>query len=143
LIQAIIHIVKSLHAKSKIDEMEQFYANEREALANRQKPLTKFDKVNNLILENLNNPQFSIESLADEMEVSTRTIGRIVQKKTKMNTIDWIIKHRMNKAKFLLDQTLCESPQEVAQNVGYTNYSYFSKVYEETFGKSPQSYFTP
>jgi len=107
-----------------------------------ESPKSQFEVIDHIIETNLRNPQFSIESLAEEVGVSSRTIGRVVRKETDLSTINWIISKRMKKAQFLLEQNLCESPQEVAQNIGYSNYSYFVKVYLEHVGKTPQEYFS-
>lgn len=99
------------------------------------------DRIEQVILRNLDNPQFSVEFLAEELEVSARTIGRHVKKATGKTTIEWIVSQRLSKAKALLEQKIYNTPHQVSKKVGYTNYSYFSKVYQEQYGKSPDSYY--
>ena len=51
----------------------------------------------------------------------------------------YILRRRMHKAKKLLKVT--DLPiSEIANNVGFSDYNYFSRVYKKTYGKSPKYY---
>ena len=141
----IVGIKDHLDTKLSMKEMKDLMRVGSEtppgASATPDKTLTAFNKINEVILGNLNNPQFSIDYLADELNISSKTIGRYIKKVTNMTTIEWIVNQRLKKAKALLEHNMLDNPKDVAKHVGYSNYSYFSKVYTEKFGKSPESYF--
>ena len=58
-------------------------------------------------------------------------------KETGIGVSEYIRKRRMHKAKKLLKNTK-KPVWEVAQEVGFEDYTYFSRVFKNTYGKSPR-----
>ena len=57
----------------------------------------------------------------------------------KMGIAAYIRRRRMHRAKKLLKTTEL-SVAEIAEQVGFSDYNYFSRVYKKTYGKSPKRY---
>ncbi len=96
-------------------------------------------KVKETILEQLSNEQLSVESLAEDIGLSRVQLYRKVSALTGMSVNELIRKLRLQKAALLLGQNWGPVSQ-VAYEVGFSNLSYFSKVFKEEFGVLPSEY---
>ena len=88
------------------------------------------------------------EHLGENIEIgvlcSTLDVGRtklyeIFRTELKMGISKYIIRRRLHKAKKLLKTTEL-TIADVASNVGFSDYNYFSRVYKKQYGKSPKHY---
>ncbi|WP_170252563.1 hybrid sensor histidine kinase/response regulator transcription factor [Adhaeribacter aerolatus] len=86
----------------------------------------------------LANADFAVEQMADNMNVSTRTLHRKLAALTDMNANTLIRTYRLNKAAMLLREG--HSVSEVAELTGFEGLSYFSKCFKEQFSVSPSQY---
>ena len=91
------------------------------------------------ILNQLSDEQLSVESLAEEIGMSRVQLYRKVSALTGMSVNEMIRKLRLQKAAQLLGQAWGPVSQ-VAYEVGFSNLSYFSKVFKEEFGVLPSEY---
>ena len=84
----------------------------------------------------LNDSEFSVESLSEEMNMSRAQLFRKTKTLMGVSPVELIRHIRLRKAKQMLlntDMTI----QQVAYSVGFTSPSYFSKCYREYFGTTP------
>jgi signal transduction histidine kinase/DNA-binding response OmpR family regulator/ligand-binding sensor domain-containing protein len=96
-------------------------------------------RVKEKILERLSDEQLSVESLADDIGISRVHLYRKVSGLTGLSVNELIRKLRLQRAAQLLGQQWGPVSQ-VAYEVGYSNLSYFSKVFKEEFGALPSEY---
>jgi len=73
------------------------------------------------------------------VHVSSGYLGRIFKKETGLALTDYIIKKRVAVAKQLLTKTSL-SVTDVSARVGITYSSYFTKIFKEQVGMTPQEY---
>ena len=78
-------------------------------------------------------------TLADMVYLSADHLARIFKKETGETLVKYITDKRINAAKELLSDTKTPIAQ-VASEVGYDNYSYFTKIFKEKIGVSPGDY---
>ena len=78
-------------------------------------------------------------TLADMVYLSADHLARIFKKETGETLVKYITDKRINAAKELLSDTKTPIAQ-VASEVGYDNYSYFTKIFKEKTGFSPGDY---
>jgi signal transduction histidine kinase/DNA-binding response OmpR family regulator len=90
------------------------------------------NKVKETILERMSDEQLSVESLADDIGMSRVQLYRKVSALTGMAVNELIRKLRLQRAAQLLSQNWGPVSQ-VAYEVGFSNLSYFSKVFKEDF----------
>jgi two-component system response regulator YesN len=93
------------------------------------------DKVKNYILLNITQ-DFSRQEMADYLELSPDYIVKLFKKETGISIADFIVQERINNAKNLLVKTeipICD----IALLVGYSNFSYFSKVFKKATDSNP------
>ena len=87
------------------------------------------------------NEDLSVEELAEKVYISSAHLSRLFKKKHGMTLIDYITRERMLLAKELLADTDM-SVTMISAKTGYANYSYFTKLFKKTFGKTPRDYRT-
>ena len=97
------------------------------------------NNVKEKILERLSDEQLSVESLAEDMGMSRVQLYRKISGLTDISVNELIRKLRLQRAAQLLQQKWGPVSQ-VAYEVGFSNLSYFSKVFKEEFGVLPSEY---
>ncbi len=92
--------------------------------------------LNKNISDNLDNPNFSVENLAESMHVSRVQLYRKVKAIFNENVSDYINNFRLEQSKvFLQDSQLTIS--EIAYKNGFSSPNYFSTVFKNKYGVSP------
>lgn len=91
------------------------------------------------ILKNISNADLSVSVLAEHFFLNPIYLNRIFKKEKGINISQWIIQERMKLAAHLL-----ELPGAVAINValevGYPNYPYFSTTFKKYYHCTPSQY---
>jgi YesN/AraC family two-component response regulator len=96
-------------------------------------------KINRIIDEKYVDDFFSLDYLADTIGMSTAYMCRIYKQYTGSTIIDVLAGKRMNKARELLISTEL-SVNEIASKVGYTNSTYFYRVFKKENGVTPNEF---
>lgn len=97
------------------------------------------ERVMRSIQENIANPDFSVESLAEAVGLSRVQLHRKLKELTGLPASDLIRNVRMKHAATLLKENKVNIAQ-VAYAVGYTNQTYFSTCFRKYWGVSPTDY---
>jgi len=96
-------------------------------------------RINELIQRHYANPNLSLNWLADELDLSPSYVGRVYKQITMKAPVDVIASVRMEKALELLSQTH-RSIAEIAELTGFTNSSYFYRMFKKHFGQTPTDF---
>lgn len=137
--------------KAQVASIIENRANVREKL--RQAPLVYFkqntndshenadfvERLNNFILQNMSDENFSIDSLSREFAISRTNFQKKIKSITGITPNDYIKLIRLNKSAELLS-TGKYRINEVCLEVGFNTPSYFSKCFYEHFGKLPKDF---
>lgn len=99
---------------------------------------TIVNQVKKLIAENLSS-DIQRDELAAEVHISPGHLTRIFKKEEGIALSDYIIKKRIFVSKQLLRKTAL-SITAIASRVGFAYASYFTKVFKEQVGMTPQEY---
>ena len=110
-----------------------------EGMENMENPAQIVERVKKLIAENLSDGNFQRDELAAMAHISPGYLGRIFKKETGMSLTDYIIKRRITVAKQLLAKTNLPVTR-ISGRVGITYSSYFTKLFKEQVGMTPQEY---
>ncbi len=97
------------------------------------------EKLNETVDEHIDNSNFGVDWLADEMDLSTRHLRRRLKEVTRLSPAGFIRTRRLQHAAALLEEG-ADTISDVAAAVGYRDPSYFSRLFRETFGCSPTEY---
>lgn len=90
------------------------------------------------VLQNLSNPQFNIDDLADRMGVSRKTLYRKVRGYAGLSANQFIQEIRLLHTRNLIERGEYRTLREIAQAVGLRSADYLSRLYRERFGKPPR-----
>ena len=81
----------------------------------------------------------SLHSIAKEIGFNSVYLSTLFKKETGMNFKEFLVNHRINKGKELLVDTM-ETVPWIAEQVGYKDARYFSKVFTKNVGLTPNEY---
>lgn len=96
-------------------------------------------QVQAVIEKHMENSNFGVDWLADEMNLSTRQLQRKVRAVTDLSAGGYIRMIRLERASQLLAQQW-GNVSEIAYKVGFQDAKYFSGLFKQTFGSSPTEY---
>ncbi len=111
------------------------------ALAQQSQDLDKHDIAGRALrlLQQSTDPQISLSQIAARMNLHPVTVSKLIKQDTGRNFVDHLIDYRMRMGKKMLLET--NKPVfEIALDIGYSDFRYFSKVFKKTFGEAPQEY---
>lgn len=97
------------------------------------------EALNEVVDAHIDNSNFGVDWLADEMDLSTRHLRRRLKEVTRLSPAGFIRTRRLQHAASLLQKGM-DTISDVAEAVGYRDASYFSRLFRETFGCSPTEY---
>lgn len=103
-----------------------------------QQDMRFMERMQEAITENLRDEDFSIDILAEQLNMSRSSFYRKIKALTGQTPTDYLKTARMNEAARLLREG-CRS-SEVCERVGFTSSSYFAKCFRAQFGVLPKDY---
>lgn len=112
--------------------------NANKPLGLNQQDLIFIDNLQKSVKDNLRDEEFSIDTLAEQLNLSRSSFYRKIKAITGMSPNDYLKTARLNEAARLLSSGLRSS--EVAERVGFTSSSYFAKCFRAQFGCLPKDY---
>ncbi len=93
------------------------------------------------IRENYTNEDISLKSVAAHVNLSPTYFCSLFKKETGMNFSDYLSKVRIDKSAELLKRT-SKTISEIAFEVGFSDYRYFSQIFKKFKGETPREYHT-
>lgn len=97
------------------------------------------ERLTAIVNEQLTNPDFSVEALAQAANLSRAQLHRKLKALTQTTATNFIQDIRLTKAARLLTQTE-QSVTQVAFAVGFENPSYFAKLFKDRYGVLPSQF---
>lgn len=147
------YLHKPFHAKEltiRVKKLIELRVQLREKLL--QSPLTKItplegnpvenqfiEQVSRLVNQQLGNPSFGVDQLADEIGLSKSQLNRKIKSITELTTNKYIQYIRLQKARELLEKE-DKNVSEVTYLVGFSSVAYFVKCFKGHFGETPGAY---
>jgi DNA-binding response OmpR family regulator len=110
--------------------------HEEEVLSGDEKFLTTITQI---IEAEMTNPDLNVSVLSEKSGYSLKQVYRRIKSLTGQTAVDYIRSVRLRKAAMLLSRKTF-TVAEVMYMVGFSNHSYFSKRFQEMFGKTPREY---
>ncbi|UAB84134.1 substrate-binding domain-containing protein [Zunongwangia sp. SCSIO 43204] len=96
-------------------------------------------RLNSIIKDNIQNPNFNVENLAESLNISRVQLYRKVKALVGISISDYITNFKLETSKELLkDSSL--SISEVAYNSGFSSPSYFSTTFKNKYKVTPVTY---
>ena len=130
LLELINRVMVQIRKEEQFDRQQEiscFHENQTDAL------------LGDILSQMRDNPGgVSLKALSESWGVSPSYISILFKDKTGHNFKDYLLDCRMKRAKELLAEG---SPAaEICENLGYSDYDYFSKSYKKYYGESPAEY---
>jgi two-component system response regulator YesN len=97
------------------------------------------DKALKIIHERYFDKKLSLQSIANELDITFYYLSRLFKKEMNTNFMDYLTNVRIDKAKELLDSTELKNA-EIADKVGFYDYRYFSQVFRKKCKMTPTEY---
>ena len=97
------------------------------------------DRIMKCINGNLDNPDFNVEKLTEEVGISRAQLHRKMKEIAGVSTGEFIRNLRLEQAARLLEEGKINITQ-VAYSVGFNNQTHFSTVFKKHFGTTPTEY---
>ena len=94
------------------------------------------DRFRTILQQNLNDADFNVERIGEEMGMSRVQLYRKIKSLTGMTPVELLRKSRLARGKQILESSE-RSVSEVAYEVGFTSPSYFAKCFKDEFGITP------
>lgn len=127
---------EQIHAAAKIMEACTSYIIYKELITPENDKIFEAAKA---YIESHLHEDLSVEQLCKELQIGRTKLYEIFRNELKMGISKYILRRKMHRAKKLL-KTTDLSISEIAYNVGFSDYNYFSRVYKKIYGKSPKHY---
>lgn len=98
------------------------------------------EKAKNYIELNYSNPNISLEEICERIYINPSYLSKVFKKEIKYSVIEYLTDFRMKKSKQIMDEHKDIQISHVANEVGYSDPFYFSKLFKKHFGISPSKY---
>ena len=108
------------------------------AAAFNQQDMRFMEKLQKMVADNMRDEEFSIDMLAEQMNMSRSSFYRKIKALTDMTPVDYLKMRRIEQAALLLKQGY--RINEVAERAGFTSSSYFAKCFKARFGVLPKDF---
>ncbi|WP_287022346.1 helix-turn-helix domain-containing protein [Cohnella sp.] len=95
-------------------------------------------KIKTYVLEHLDQ-ELSREELASYVYLNPAYLSRLFRKETGMVLTEYILREKMRRASELLLAS-DRSISEIAESLGYGNFSYFARLFRKVYGVTPHEY---
>lgn len=96
-------------------------------------------KLNEIITDNINDPDLDVSLIADQLCISRSLLFSKLKALTGMGVVDYIKAERINRA-VLLMKTTSLSLTEISEQIGFSTLRYFSRVFKEAKGIIPSEF---
>lgn len=95
------------------------------------------NRIDQILEQEMINPNFNVELLAKSMGMSQRQLFRKMKAQTQLTPLQYLRQLRLNRSHQLLQSGTCRTVKEAAFQVGYMNTGYYIQHFERTFGCRP------
>lgn len=121
-------------------------AREEQVIGTAQAPASSLDmsaddqllrKAEAYVAQHIDNPELRVDGLAEALSQTPRNLSRMLRKLTGMTPVQFVLELRLLRARRLLELKTYTTVSEVQHAVGIESASYFSRKFQERFGKRP------
>lgn len=100
---------------------------------------TFLKKLNEIVVANMQNPDFCLDNMASLLNMSRSSLNRKIKGVLDMTPNDYIRLERLKKAAQLMQEGDCMI-NEICYMVGFNTPSYFTKCFQKQFGILPKDF---
>lgn len=107
-------------------------------------PAVNNEKINEVILHILNNPESDLKqkTIASELYINSSYLSTVFSVQTQLRFIDYLTMVKLKRAGWLLQNTSMRVT-EIAERLDYKDIGYFSRMFKKQYGVTPTEYRIP
>lgn len=135
---SLLRMRQSFYEKMRQVEGTQAVAGMESEFGMSEQDIQFMKRLQELVRQNMRFEEFSIDILAEQMNMSRSSFYRKIKALTDMTPVDFMKTQRLERAAQLLRQG--QRITEVADQVGFTSSSYFAKCFRAKYGVLPKDY---
>lgn len=124
--------LKEVFASMKSDDNQIIATNEQDKKT--------IEKATSIVLNNIDNPDFNIDTFAEMMHMGRSSLFTKLKEVTGQTPKDFITEIRLKQALALLKERFEMSITDIAFAVGFSDSSYFIKLFKTNYGVTPHQY---
>ena len=124
--------------RRNIDKSSSDDEDNRQQFGLNQQDMLFMEKLQQMVADNMRDEEFSIDMLAEQMNMSRSSFYRKIKALTDMTPVEYLKMRRIEQAAAFLRQGF--RINEVAERVGFTSSSYFAKCFKARFGVLPKDF---
>ena len=98
----------------------------------------QIEKLKSCLVDHLADPAFNVSELAAANGMSEATLRRRIEGATGMTAAQWMRGLRIESARELAKQQVCQTVSELAATVGFRSAPYFVRLFKAEFGMHPK-----
>ncbi|GGZ81777.1 hybrid sensor histidine kinase/response regulator transcription factor [Algibacter mikhailovii] len=129
-----------LSRKSLIEKFRKDIIIEPKAIAATSADELFLEKVFNVVMENLSNPDFSVYNLADMLNMSRSILYKKIKALTGQSIYDFIKTIKLKHAGQLLVSRKDLNISQIAYEIGFVDLKHFRKLFKNLFNELPSEY---
>jgi len=129
------HLSSKYHSKEKLCNLLNYVLFELLDVVFLQSNHTEVIRIEKFIEENITQ-KITLAMLSDHVHLSKEYIAYIFKKNIGKTVIEYVNERKMMLAKHMVQEGML-SLRDIAENLGYENYGYFSRVFKKHFNTSP------
>ncbi len=137
-IMSLLRMRQNFHERMKQINGTAAVATNDGELGLSQQDILFMERLQQMVADNMRDEEFSIDQLAEQMNMSRSSFYRKIKALTDLTPIEYLKMRRLEQAATLLRQGLRIT--EVAERVGFTSSSYFAKCFKARFGVLPKDF---
>lgn len=143
-LEGLYQLVRSLDGSDSAEDLLEYVRRQLTALAEEREERDvdyhrrTVDRIMHFI-DDRQREDLSLSMLSEEFDLSIAYLGKLIKKYTGKSFLENLIDARMRRACALLDEG-CYKVYEVAEMVGYNDYSYFVSAFRKKYGLTPKKY---
>ena len=137
-INSLLRMRQHFHERMQKIESVTAIVDSADSLGMNQQDLLFMERLQQMVDDNLRDEEFSIDQMAEQMNMSRSSFYRKIKALTDMTPIDYMKTRRLERAAQLLRQGVRIT--DVSEQVGFTSSSYFAKCFKGRFGVLPKEF---
>lgn len=132
--------IENILQKSEINKKRRFKNNGTEGQA-KKRNLSFEELAEEIVIKNLRNSNFDMNSLIVELKISRSTFHRKIKASTNQSPSEFIREIRLKQAVKMM-KTNTYNIDEIGTYVGFNSTSYFIRSFKKKYGKTPKEYYS-
>ncbi|MGM0126141.1 two-component system, response regulator YesN [Enterococcus sp. AZ194] len=136
--EAYLATIQKINKAITVNELERLLLT---VIDEQKEPATYSENIQKVlaILEKNYQEELTLKRISDELHLNVMYLGQLFKKETKRSFSQYLNQFRMEKAQYMLLHSE-KNINEIADEIGYNNTTYFSKMFKKMYDVSPKEF---